>query len=49
MRRGTTCISDVLVTDLDAARHRGGATYKVLEKRGKKIKKYQEKCWDMRR
>ena len=36
MRRGTTCIFDVLVTDLDAARHRGHPTAKVLERGGKK-------------
>ena len=36
LRRGTTYIFDVLVTDLDAARHRGPPTAKVLERGGKK-------------
>ena len=39
LRRGTTCIFDVLVTDLDAARHRGPPTAKVLERGGKEKNK----------
>ena len=43
LRRGTTCIFEVLVRYLDTARHRGPPTANVLE-RGEKRKKYQEKC-----
>ena len=38
-RIGTACIFDVRITDLDAARHRGASTAKVLEREERRKRK----------
>ena len=38
LRRGTTCILDVLVPELDTVRHRGPPTAKILERGERKEK-----------